>query len=403
MALDPAERDGEQAGADAKKGPDSQDSMGIGGGTGKTGKDEEGILAVSENSDIAKRVNGVALEENLQAEADSKDLAEIVSAGAKSGAKVNALIREENHDTRASGARIRRSGAVCVTNHRTGVERQEISQVRGPSINRRRGSLVPGALRLIEKGVGKFSNTVRAPGGAAIGGSMTSRATEAPDSQVEGENGSDIGLMWRGVLKEEKGMAKSEGGGVGDRTTRKKKGTGLVNNRAGTINMGDGVLISGTIEASGDILKGNLVLMTHTPKGGKSVVDQSDVVENNGGGETFALAEGRGNKGKASGGRIRSERRNNRTRRRRDGGRVEEAGNLTGGVSEGVVVEGVVHNGLVDGGAGSMRERREGTVGEVAAIPKVNRSSVTMIRDETAVLHADEGKGVEIGDGVDKR
>ena len=98
--------------------------MGIGGGTGKTGKDKEGILTVGEDSDVAKRVNGVALEENLQAEADSKDLAEIVSAGAKSSAKVNALTsnitREENHDTRAGGARIRGGGAVCVTNHRTG-------------------------------------------------------------------------------------------------------------------------------------------------------------------------------------------------------------------------------------------------------------------------------------------
>ena len=138
-----------------------------------------------------------------------------------------------------------------------------------------------------------------------------------------------------------------------DRTTRKKKGTGLVNNRAGTVNMGDGVLISGTIEASGDILKGNLVLMTHTPKGGKSVwikatwwkiMEEGKLLHWLRDAETrerpVVAASG------ASGGT---------TGPGGDGGRVEEAGNLTGGVSEGVVVEGVVHNGLVDGGA-SMRE-----------------------------------------------
>ena len=102
MALEKAKRDSEGAGADTKEGPDSEDNLGIGRGTGATGEDQESILAVSEDSDVTKREDGVALEENLETEADSKDLAEIVGAGAKGGANVNTLTSgiagKENHD-----------------------------------------------------------------------------------------------------------------------------------------------------------------------------------------------------------------------------------------------------------------------------------------------------------------
>ena len=45
---------------------------------------------------------------------------------------------------------------------------------------------------------------------------------------------------------------------------------------------------------------------------------------------------------------------------------------------------------------------REGTVGKVPTIPKVDSGSVT-IRDELAVLDTNQGKGIEIGSGVNER
>ena len=64
---------------------------------------------------------------------------------------------------------------------------------------------------------------------------------------------------------------------------------------------------------------------------------------------------------------------------------------------EGLVVEGIVHNGLVDGGTGDAREGCEGAVGKMATIPKIDRGSITVVRNKHTVIDANEGKGVEVG------
>jgi hypothetical protein len=67
------------------------------------------------------------------------------------------------------------------------------------------------------------------------------------------------------------------------------------------------------------------------------------------------------------------------------------------------VVKGVKDDSFINGGAGNTRERGEGTIRQVAAIPKVNSSSVTMVGNELGVVDANEGQGVEVGRRVDQR
>jgi len=111
--------------------------------------------------------------------------------------------------------------------------------------------------------------------------------------------------------------------------------------------VGDGVLVSATVEAGGDVLAGDLVLMAHTTKGGEGIVNKGDVVKNKGRGGTFAQLEGRGDTGEIVGGRV-------AVRGRDDGARrVEEGSHLLRRVGEGVLMEGVIDDGFIDGGTGN--------------------------------------------------
>jgi len=89
------------------------------------GENKEGILTVGENNGAVEPVNWVALEEDLQAEANSINLAEIIGTGAESGAEVEAMTRgivgEENHDTGPRRAGVRRRRTISVTDNCLGV------------------------------------------------------------------------------------------------------------------------------------------------------------------------------------------------------------------------------------------------------------------------------------------
>ena len=133
MTLEPAKRNVEGASTVAEEGPDCKDSMYIRGGLGARGENQEGILTVGENNGAVETVNRVALEEDLQAEADSVNLAEVVSTGAESGAEVEAVTRgivgEENHDTGTGRAWVRRGRAISVTDNGLGVHGLDVSFV----------------------------------------------------------------------------------------------------------------------------------------------------------------------------------------------------------------------------------------------------------------------------------
>ena len=85
--------------------------------------------------------------------------------------------------------------------------------------------------------------------------------------------------------------------GEGPRATGEELGARLVDNGAGTVNVGNGILVSGTIETRRNLRESHLVLVTHTTKGGESIVDKSHMVENEGGRRELALFEGAGNEG----------------------------------------------------------------------------------------------------------
>ena len=72
----------------------------------------------------------------------------------------------------------------------------------------------------------------------------------------------------------------------------KERGTSFGNDGTRAVDVGDGVLSSSAEKAGGDIVEGDLVLVTHPAKGGKGVVDEGDVVEEKGGRKTLALTEG---------------------------------------------------------------------------------------------------------------
>ena len=67
-----------------------------------------GVLAVGKDSDVVQSGNGKALEESLEAEADSVDLAEVVGTGTESRAEVDAegrvaVGKEDNRAKLAQG------------------------------------------------------------------------------------------------------------------------------------------------------------------------------------------------------------------------------------------------------------------------------------------------------------
>ena len=125
MPFEPAKRDREGARTVPQEGPDSTDSVNVGGGTGAGGEDLEGVLAVGKDSDVVKAVNGKALEESLEAEADSVDLAEVVGTGTESSAEVDAegrvAVGKEDNCARASWPGVWGGGSVGVANHSPGI------------------------------------------------------------------------------------------------------------------------------------------------------------------------------------------------------------------------------------------------------------------------------------------
>ena len=76
-------------------------------------------------------------------------------------------------------------------------------------------------------------------------------------------------------------------------------GTGLANNTTGAVNMGDGILVGTTEEARWNIGEGDLVLVTHTTKSRKGVMNKGNVLENKAGRDVLTLLEGRGNQSEA--------------------------------------------------------------------------------------------------------
>ena len=75
-------------------------------------------------------------------------------------------------------------------------------------------------------------------------------------------------------------MAQGEGGRTGKVVAREEKGASLSDDVAGTVDVGDGVLVSGTVEAGGNVLEGDVVLVPHAAKGREGVMDEGNVVKN---------------------------------------------------------------------------------------------------------------------------
>jgi hypothetical protein len=136
MPLEPAQGDREETGTAAEKGPDSKDSVDVGGGPLPGGEDQESVLAVGEDGDALELAGRVALEKGLQAEAYGVDLTEVVGARTKGSTHLDALgrIGKEDNDAGASGARVRGGGTVGVADNGRGVEGLEVGPVGGPSV-----------------------------------------------------------------------------------------------------------------------------------------------------------------------------------------------------------------------------------------------------------------------------
>jgi hypothetical protein len=303
MPLEPAEGDREETGTAAEKGPDSKDSVGIGGRSFPGGEDQESVLAVGEDGDALELAGRVALEEDLQAEAYGVDLAEVVGARTKGSTHLDALVRigEEDNDAGASGARVRGGGTVCVADNGRGVEGLEVGPVGGPSVKRRGRGPLAGALSVLEDRVGELCHPLDPPLSAAVRGGGADWDTKTPDSEVEREDSSSIGDL-RGSNRGEGEERVGKGKGVRGRDSkaRKEKGTSYINDTAGTINMRDGVLAWRAKEAGGNVMESDLTLMTHAAKGRESVVNKGNVMENESGGDAFALLEGGDDEGEGT-------------------------------------------------------------------------------------------------------
>ena len=73
--------------------------------------------------------------------------------------------------------------------------------------------------------------------------------------------------------------------------TGKKLSTSFSDHYAGTIQRRDGILVRGTEKTRWDIDEGDFILVAHSPKGGKCIVNEGDMVKNKERRRLFTLFE----------------------------------------------------------------------------------------------------------------
>ena len=229
-----------------------------------------------------------------------------------------------------------------------------------------------------------------------------------PDSEVESEDRDSEGRG--GVNKERKRerkrksvrrkgsvSRKKRGEGRGKTTKGEKKKTGLVNDTAMGKDVDNRVMMVKTKKARGNEVNGNAKLMAHATRGGKGVVDQTEVVENKGGGSRT-----RGSRERL---RDRVNARVGRWTRYRGLVGGEERRDFLATMSEGDREVMVTDKGMVDGGASGFGDMDKGKIRsrEMTLSPEVDGSSIAMLGDELACFEANFGKQVVFEFGVKKR
>ena len=144
----------------------------------------------------------------------------------------------------------------------------------------------------------EWAKMVSAPAGIALRGSEAGGVAEAPDSQIEGEDSGNVGSRRGDIARKGKeGMIEGERGRTNKVAAREEQGPGLVDDVAGAVQVGDGILIGAAVKTGRNIDQGDLVLVAHPTRSSEGVVDQGHMVKNKSSRGPFTLLKEGGNNG----------------------------------------------------------------------------------------------------------